>query len=71
MVCNGIFSLYLGRILVVELSSSNKEIYLRVSSDVKFYIATFEKKKTICKTSFLNQESPCHIQEIFKLLNKR
>ena len=35
-------------------------MYLHGSSDVKFYIVTFQKKNMIRKTSFLNHESPCH-----------
>ena len=40
-------------------------------SDIKFYIATFQKNDMIRKTSFLKHESPSHPLEIFKLLNKR
>ena len=43
----------MSRILVVAFSSLNMEIYLHDSSDVKFYIATFQKKNMIRKTSFL------------------
>ena len=47
------------------------EIYLHDSSDVKFYIATFQKKNMIRKTSFFSHKSPCLPLKIFKLLNKR
>ena len=40
-------------------------------SDIKFYIATFQKNDMIRKTSFLKHESPSYPLEIFKLLNKR
>ena len=42
------------------------EIYFYCSSD----IATFQKKKMIHKTSFLNHKFPCHLLKILKLLNK-
>ena len=71
MVCNSIFSLFLSPILVVVLLSLSKEIYLRGWSDVKFYIATFQKKNMIRKTSFFSHKSPCLPLKIFKLLNKR
>ena len=71
MVCNSIFSLLLIRILVVVLSSPSKKIYLHASSDVKFCIATFQKKTMIRKTSFFSHKSPCLPLKIFKLLNKR
>ena len=38
---------------------------------VKFYIATFQKKNMIHKTSLLRHESPCFPLKIFKLLNRR
>ena len=47
-------------ILVVVFSSLSMEIYLHGSSDVKFYIATFQKKNMTRKTLFLNQNPPCH-----------
>ena len=68
MVCNSIFSLFLSCILVVVFSSSSMEIYVHVLSDVKLYIATFQKKNLIRKTSVLNHEFPCHPLKIFKLL---
>ena len=71
MVCNSIFSLFLSPILVVVLLSLSKEIYLHGLSDVKFYIATFQKKNMIGKTSFFSHKSPCFPLKIFKLLNKR
>ena len=71
MVCNSIFSLFLSPILVVVLLSLSKEIYLRGWSDVKFYIATFQKKNMIRKTSFFSHKSPCLPLKIFKLLNRR
>ena len=71
MVCNSIFSLFLSPILVVVLLSLSKEIYLRGWSDVKFYIATFQKKNMIRKTSFFSHKFPCLPLKIFKLLNKR
>ena len=71
MVCNSIFSLFLSRILVVTFASLSKEIYLHGSSDVKFYIAIFQKKNMIRRTSFSNQESSYHTLKIFKILNKR
>ena len=43
-VCNCIFSLFLSRVLVVAFLSLSKEIYLHGSSNVKIYIATFQKK---------------------------
>ena len=39
--------------------------------DVKFYIATFQKKNMIRKTPFFSHESPCSPLKIFKLLNQR
>ena len=54
MVCNCIFSLFLSRILVVLFSSLRKEIYLHGSCHVKFYIATFQKKKKK-KTRFVKR----------------
>ena len=71
MVCNSIFSLFLSPILVVVLLSLSKEIYLHGLSDVKFYIATFQKKNMIGKTSFFSHKSPCIPLKVFKLLNKR
>ena len=71
MVCNSIFSLFLSRILVVVFSSLTKGIYLHGSSDVKFYIATFQKENMIRKTSFFSHKSPCLPLKILKLLNKR
>ena len=65
------FSLFLSRVLLIVFSSSSMEIYLHRSSDVKFYIATFQKKNMIRKKAFLNHKSPCHPLKIFKLLNKR
>ena len=47
------------------------EIYLHGLSNVKFYIATFQKKNMIRKMSILNHETPCHPLKIFELLNKR
>ena len=71
-VCKCIFSLFLSRILVVLFSSLSKEVYLHGSCDVKFYIATYQKKQNmIRKTSFLNQEFLCRTVNIFKALNKR
>ena len=70
-MCNSLFSVFLSRILVVVFSSLSKEIYLHGSSDVKFYIATFQKKNMICKISFFSHKSPCLPLKIFKLLNKR
>ena len=69
-VSNSIFSLFLSRILVVAFSSLSREIYLHVSSDVKFYIATFQKKNMFRKTSFYSHKSSCLALKIFKLLNK-
>ena len=43
---------FLSRILVAEFSSLSEETYLHGSSDVKFCIATFQKKNMIGKTSF-------------------
>ena len=71
MVCNSIVSLFLSPILVVVLLSSSKEIYLHGSTDVQFYIVTFQKKNMIRKTSFFSYKSPCLPLNIFKLLNKR
>ena len=71
MVYNSIFSLFLSLILVAVLLSLSKEIYLHGLSDVKFYIATFQKKNMIGKTSFFSHKSPCLPIKIFKLLNKR
>ena len=71
MVCSSIVSLFLSPILVVVLLSSSKEIYLHGSTDVQFYIVTFQKKNMIRKTSFLSYKSPCLPLNIFKLLNKR
>ena len=71
MVCNSIFSLFLSTILVVVLLGLSKVIYLHGSSDVKFYIATFQKENMIGKTSFFNGKSPCLPLKIFRLLNKR
>ena len=71
MVYNNIFNLFLSPILVVVLLSLSEEIYLHGSSDVKFYIATFQKKNMICKISFFSHKSPCLPLKIFKLLNKR
>ena len=71
MVYNSIFSLLLSPILVVVLLSLSKEIYLHGLSHVKFYIATFQKKNMIGKTSFLSHKSPCFPLKIFKLLNNR
>ena len=62
-LCNSIFSLFLSRTLVVVFSSLSKEMYFHGQSDVKFYIATFQKKNMTCKTSFLNHESLCHTQK--------
>ena len=70
-VCNSISSLFLTHIVVVVSSSLSEEIYLHGSIDVNFYVATFQKKNMIRKTSFFNQESPCYTLKIFKLLNKR
>ena len=39
--------------------------------DVKFYIATFQKKNMIRKTPLFSHESPCPPLKIFKLLNQR
>ena len=41
------FSLLLSRILVALFSSLSKKIYLHGSRDVKFYIATYQKKSMI------------------------
>ena len=71
MVCYSIFNLFLSPILVVVLLGLSKEIYLHGSSDVKFYIATFQKENMIGKTSFFNHKSPCLPLKTFKLLNKR
>ena len=71
MICNSIFNLYLSRILVVVFSSLSNEIYLHGLSDVKFYVATFQKKNMICKMSVFTHKSPCLPLKIFKLLNKR
>ena len=71
MLCNSIFSLFLSPILVVVLLSLSKEIYLHGSSDVQFYILTFQKKNMIGKTSFFSHKSPCLSLKIFKLLSKR
>ena len=60
MLCDIIFGLFLSGVLVVVFSSSSMEMYLHGLSDVKFYIATFQKKNMIPKTSFLNHESQCH-----------
>ena len=71
MVCHSIFSLFLSPILVVVFFSLSKEIYFHGSSDVKFYIATFQKKNMLGKTSFFSYKSPCLPLKVFKLLNKR
>ena len=71
MICNSIFSLFLSPILVVALLRFGKETYLPGSSDVKFHIATFQKKNIIYKTSFFSHKSPCLPLKMFKLLNKR
>ena len=52
MLCNSIFSLFLIRILVVVFSRLSKQLYRHGSSDVKFYIATFQKKNMILKRHF-------------------
>ena len=70
MICNSVFSLFLSPILVVVLLRFGKEIYLPGTSDVKFYIATFQKKNVIDKTSFFSHKSPCLPLKMFKLLNK-
>ena len=57
--------------LAVAFSGLDKEIYIHGSSDVKFYIVTFQKKNMICKTSFSSHESPCLPLQILKQLNKR
>ena len=59
MVCNSIFGLFLSRILVTVFSSFSRKLYLHCSSDVKFYIATFQKKSMIGKTSFFSHKYPC------------
>ena len=71
MVCNSIFSLFLSRILVVVFSSLSREICLHGSGDFKFYIATFQKKNMIHKTSFFTHKFPCLPLKIFKLSNER
>ena len=71
MVYNNIFNLFLSPILVVVLLSLSEEIYLHGSTDVKFYIATFQKKNLIGKKSFFSHKSPCLPLKIFQLLNKR
>ena len=71
MVCNRIFSLFLSCVLVVVFLSSSMALYLHDSSDIKFYIGTFQKKIMIREMPFLNHESPCHPLKIFRLLNKR
>ena len=40
-------------------SSLSKKIYLHGSSDVKFYIVTFQKKSMIGKTSFFSRKYTC------------
>ena len=55
-VCSSIFSLFLSRILVVAFSSKYISMF-RVT--LNFYIATFQKKNVIRKSSFLNKESLC------------
>ena len=52
MVCNSISSLFLSRVLVVVFPSLNMEIYLRGLSNVKIYIATFQKKMRLLKRHF-------------------
>ena len=71
MVCNSIFNLFLSCILVVVFSSLSRELYLHGSGDFKFYIATFQKKNMIHKTSFFTHKFPCLPLKIFKLSNKR
>ena len=62
----------MSRILIAVFSSLRQGIYLHASNDVKFYIATFQKKNMIHKTFFFwRHESPCLPLKIFKLLNKR
>ena len=72
-ICSSKFSLFLSRILEVVFSSLRyiyKDIFLHVLSDVKFQIATFQKKSMICKRSLLRYDFPCLPLKIFKLLNK-
>ena len=62
---------------ILESHFSSGTLYFELgdispSSDVKFYIATFQKKKNmIGKTSFFSHKSPCLPLKIFKLMNKR
>ena len=47
-------------------------MHLHGSCDLKFYIATYQKKKNMTRrTSFLNQEFLCHTLKICKVLNER
>ena len=62
---------FLSRILVVIFSSLKQGIYLLGSREVKFQIATFQKKIMIPKTLFLRYESLFLPLENFKLFNKR
>ena len=55
------------RILVVVFSSLSKEICFHGSSDVKFYITTFQKKEMIRKTSVFTHKSQCLPLKILKI----